>query len=105
MFDGLNTIAKRYIYIYQLMSNVQLPGSKKFDSLILIHSFIQKNDVSLAKQFEKLLSKEHCKHGVINKGKYRKIDNKRKWTEIEWIIIYESSFFSGSWTLEINLYI
>ena len=24
--DGLNTIDKRYIYIYQLMSNVQLPG-------------------------------------------------------------------------------
>ena len=28
--DGLNTIDKRYMY--QLMSNVQLPGSRTFDS-------------------------------------------------------------------------
>ena len=28
--DGINHIEKRYIY--QLMSNVKLPGSKKFDS-------------------------------------------------------------------------
>ena len=33
---GLNVIGKRYIY--QLMSNVQLPGSKIFDSQILMHS-------------------------------------------------------------------
>ena len=38
--DGLNTIDKRYIY--QVMSNVQLPGSKTFDSQILIHSFTHK---------------------------------------------------------------
>ena len=33
---GLNDIGKKYIY--QLMSNVQFPGSKTFDSQILIHS-------------------------------------------------------------------
>ena len=35
--DGLNYIEKA-IYIYQLMSNVQLPGSKTFDSQILMNS-------------------------------------------------------------------
>ena len=45
--DGINAIDKRYIY--QLMSNVQLPGSKTFDSQILMHSCTPKNDVSLAK--------------------------------------------------------
>ena len=45
--DGLNTIDKRYMY--QLMSNVQLPGSRTFDSQILIHSCTQINDASLAK--------------------------------------------------------
>ena len=34
--DGINTIDKRYIY--QLVSNVQLPRSKTFDSHIIIHS-------------------------------------------------------------------
>ena len=47
VFNGINAIYKQYIY--QLMSNVQLPGSKTFDSQILIHSCTQNNDVSLAK--------------------------------------------------------
>ena len=33
--NGINAIDKRYIY--QLMSNVQLTGSKIFDSHIIIH--------------------------------------------------------------------
>ena len=45
--DGLNAMGKRYMY--QLMSNVQLLGSRTFDSHILMHSFTPKNDVSLAK--------------------------------------------------------
>ena len=32
VFDGLNAVDKRYIY--QLMSNIQLPGSVIFDSHI-----------------------------------------------------------------------
>ena len=68
--DGLNAIEKRCIY--QLMYNVQLPGSKSFDSQILMHSCTQKNGVSLAKEFQKHLYKEHHKHGVIDKVKYRK---------------------------------
>ena len=46
---GLNAIDKHYIY--QLMSNIQLPGSKIFDWQILIHSCTENNDVSLAKEF------------------------------------------------------
>ena len=45
--DGLNAIDRRYIY--QLMSNVQLPVSTLYDSHILINSYKQNNDVSLAK--------------------------------------------------------
>ena len=44
---GLNDVDKRYIY--QLMSNVQLPGSNIFDSQIQMHTGTQKYDVSLAK--------------------------------------------------------
>ena len=38
--DGINDIDKHYIY--QFMSNVQLTGSKIFDSQILMHSCTQK---------------------------------------------------------------
>ena len=34
--DELNAVDKRYIY--QLMSNVQLPGSVRFDSHIKVHT-------------------------------------------------------------------
>ena len=54
--------------IYQLFSNVQLPGSKTFGSHILMHSCTQKYDVSLAKKIQKRLSKENRKHGVIDQG-------------------------------------
>ena len=58
--DGINAIDKRYIY--QLMSNSQITGSKIFDSQILMHSCKQNNDVSMDKQLHK--------HGVIDQGKY-----------------------------------
>ena len=31
-----------------------------------MHSFTQKNDVSLAKQLQKHLYKQHLKHGVVD---------------------------------------
>ena len=77
MVDSLNGIDN--LYIYQLMSNVQLPGSKTFGSQILMHSFTQKDDVRLAKHFQKNMSKEHRKHGFIDHIKYRKRSSKRKW--------------------------
>ena len=45
--DGINAVDKRYIY--QLMSNVKLPGSVRFDSQIKIHTGTEKEDISLAK--------------------------------------------------------
>ena len=33
----------------------------------------KKNDVSLAKEFQQHLTKEHRKNGVIDQGKYKKI--------------------------------
>ena len=45
--NGLNAIDKRYIY--QLMYNVQLPGSKLFDSYIIMDYWTQNNDVSMDK--------------------------------------------------------
>ena len=53
--EGPNFIDK--LYMYQLMSTVQLPGSKTFDSNILMHSCTPKKDVSLAKEFQKHMSK------------------------------------------------
>ena len=44
---GLNSIDKRYMY--QLMSTVQLPGSKTFEKQILMHYCAPKHYVSLAK--------------------------------------------------------
>ena len=67
MVNGLNDFDK--CYIYQLMSNVQLPGFKKY---IIMHSCTQKNDVSLDKQFQRHIYINYRKHGVIDQGKYRK---------------------------------
>ena len=50
------------------MSNVKLPGSKTFDSQIIMHSCTQNNDVRLAKEFQKYLSKDHWKNGDIDQG-------------------------------------
>ena len=66
------------------MPNVQLPVSKIFYSHILMHSRTQKNDVSGAKEFQKHLSKEHWKQGVIDKVKYRKRSSERKWKDREY---------------------
>ena len=67
-----------------LMSNFQIPVTKLFDSKIIMHYCTHKKYVSLAKEFQKHLSKEHKKHGVIDKGKYRKRASKRKWTDREY---------------------
>ena len=65
--DRINDVDKRYIY--QLMSNFQLPGSKIFDSQIRIHTGTQKDDVSSAKEFQEHMTKNHRKDGVIDQGK------------------------------------
>ena len=67
LVDGINAVYKRYMY--QLISTVQLPGSIRFDSHIQIHTVTQKYDVSLAKEFQEHLKKNHRKDGVIDEGK------------------------------------
>ena len=52
---GLNDVDKRYIY--QLMYNVQLPGSKIFDSQMKMHTGNKNDDVSF--KFQQHLTKEH----------------------------------------------
>ena len=64
--------------IYQLLSNVQLIGSRTFDSHILMYSCTPKNDVSMAKESQKYLSKDDRKHGVIDQEKYRKRSSLKK---------------------------
>ena len=70
--------------MYQLMSNVQLPGSRTFDSHNIMNSCTPKNYVSLDKEFQKYMSKDDIKHGVIDQVKHRKTSSKRKWTDREY---------------------
>ena len=70
MLDGLNAIDKRYIY--QLMFNIQLPGSIFF-SHMQMHTSTQNNDVSLAKEFQQHMSKEHLQNWCHSSGKTPKI--------------------------------
>ena len=72
--DGLNAFDKRYIY--QLLSNVQLPGSVRFDSQIKMHSGTKKEDVRLAKEFKDHLEKEHGQNGAIDQEKLKTIHGK-----------------------------
>ena len=67
MVDGLNAVGK--LYIYQLMSKVQLPGSVRFDSQIKMHTGSENKDVSLAKEFKDHLEGGHRKNGVIDQVK------------------------------------
>ena len=68
MVDVLNAVDKRYIY--QFMSTIQLPESNIFNSYIQMHTGNKKYDVSLAKEFQHFLTKEHRKNGVIDQVKY-----------------------------------
>ena len=72
--DGLNAVDKSYIYIYiyQLMSNVQLPGSNICCSYMQIHTGNQNNDVSFVKKFQQHLTKGHLKNCVFDQGKSKK---------------------------------
>ena len=68
------------------MSNVQLTGSKEFDSQIIMHSCTQKIDVSIAKH-----SPKNCLGSKVNMESFirenkREISSKRKWTDREYNI-------------------
>ena len=49
-----------------------------------MHSCTPKKDVSLAKEFQKHMSKDDCKHGVIDQGKDRKRSSEIEWTDREY---------------------
>ena len=68
--DGLNAVDKRYIY--ELMSTVKLPVSKKFDSQMQIHTGNQKYDISLAEEIQQHLTKDHRKNSVFDQNKKNK---------------------------------
>ena len=53
--DGLNAFDT--CYMYQMISNVQLPGTNIFDYHMQIYTGNQNNDVSLAKEFQQHLTK------------------------------------------------
>ena len=62
--DEINAVDRRYIY--QLISTIQLHGSKIFDSQIQMHIGTPKDDVILDKKFQHRLTKEHHKNGVFD---------------------------------------
>ena len=73
--DELNGVDKRYIY--QFMSNVQLPGSYRFDSNMQIHTGNQNNGLILAKEFQQHLTKEHFAK-MISLIRAKKVNNSWK---------------------------
>ena len=80
LVHGLNAIDK--CYIYQLIYNIQLSGSKIFDSQMQMQTITQNNDVSLTKKTQKHLSKYNRKNGVIGQVtqkscKQKKMDRQR----------------------------
>ena len=77
--DGINAVDKRYIY--QWMSNVQLPGSNRFDSHIQMHTSNQNNDACLAKEFQQHLTKEHSQKWCHWSEQIKKRLIERKWTD------------------------
>ena len=63
------------------MSKVQLPGSDRFDSQIIMHTGTENKYVILAQEFKDHLEEEHHQRGAIDKGNSKKIFMETKWTE------------------------
>ena len=59
------------------MENVQLPGSKRFDTQMVVHTAKNNNDMSLALEFQKHLSNKSHKHGIIDNKKQRNVRFKK----------------------------
>ena len=59
------------------MVTVQLLGSKKFDTQMAGHTLTKNTDVSLALEFQKHLSNESHKHGIIEHRKQKKSSRKK----------------------------
>ena len=72
--------------IYHLMSNVQLPGSKRFDSQIQMHTITQNNYISLDKEFQQHLYKEHSQKCCHWSGKIQKRATERNCTDRKYLV-------------------
>ena len=51
--DVLNATEKRFIF--HLMATVKLPGSKRFDTQMAVHTETQDTDTNLSQSFQKYL--------------------------------------------------
>ena len=69
--DGLNTTEKGFIF--QLMATVQMTGSTRYDTHILMRSATSTADVNLAQELLKHLFNAARKHGVIDQVKYKTV--------------------------------
>ena len=54
------------------MATVQLPGSKRFDTQISVHTVTKNTDVSLAQEFQKRWPNKSRKRVIIDHGKHKK---------------------------------
>ena len=70
---GLNATNKRFLLM--LITNVQFTNISGYDTQMAMYTSTQKEDISLARKFQKLLSNPTNKNGVIDLGKYRKWSN------------------------------
>ena len=52
-----------------MMETVPILGSKQFDAKMAVHIVTQNTEVSLALKFQKHLSNESRKHGIIDNGR------------------------------------
>ena len=67
-----------------LMTTVQLPGEKYYDSHMAIHTSTANTDIILAREFQKHLSDPTQAHHLLNRGKGVKLTSKWKWTKSEY---------------------
>ena len=55
------------------MDTAQLPGSKQFDTQMEVHIESKNTDMILAQEFQKHLSNESRKDGIIDCGNHKKV--------------------------------
>ena len=72
------------------MSNVKLPGSNIFDYQMQINTSNQKNDVSLSKQFQQHLTKEHFAKILSLIRENEKLFMEIKWTYRQYHVKYNA---------------
>ena len=63
------------MFILHLMANLQLPGSKQFDTQMSVNTETQNTDVSLEQEFQKHSSNESLQTWYyIDNGKQKKVN-------------------------------